>query len=155
MRRIRDPFLRNIFITAFVVVIGSQFLIPQLANLRPDLPPRLMPLRAQHILYGDTTGGGHIHGAGRPCKSEFPADWTAEDIVATIRLEAANDNLTWEQQRNRNHVAETEVRGVKIRIVADPAKREIITAYPLNTKRNPCPRPANDNAPANDDTQTQ
>ena len=28
--------------------------------------------RQTHILYGDASGGGHLYGVGRPCKSEFP-----------------------------------------------------------------------------------
>jgi hypothetical protein len=152
VRRRKSHFFRNLFITAFIIVVGSQFLIGEMANFRPrNVPPRLMPLREQHILYGDLTGGGHIYGAGKPCKSEFPPDWSAQEIIAAVSQAAANDNLSWERQPNRNFVAETDVRGVKIRIVTDSARREIITAYPLNTKRNPCPRPANDNAAPQED----
>ncbi len=99
--------------------------------------------RAQHILYGDERGGGHMFGTGAPCKSEFPADWGSHRILEATKQIAANDNLDWERQGNGYYVAEKLEDGVKIRVVLDGQKRNIITSYPTNTKRNPCP--ANDN----------
>lgn len=99
--------------------------------------------RQIHILYGDTTGGGHIFGAGKPCKSEFPQSWSEEKIIKEISVIAANDNLDWEQQRNGYHVADTNVGEVEVRVVKDRNNEKVITAYPTNTRRNPCP--ANDN----------
>src|SRR5262244_2082885 len=42
------------------------------------------PERTTHILDGDKTGGGHRHGVGKPGKTEFPASWTDERVVASI-----------------------------------------------------------------------
>ncbi len=99
--------------------------------------------RRVHILMGDRTGGGHMFGAGKPCKSEFPSDWDEDKIIETIDLIAANDNASWEKQRNGYHVSEQMVEGVKVRVVKGRQNESVITAYPLNTGRNPCP--ANDN----------
>lgn len=98
----------------------------------------------QHILYGDESGGGHLYGVGRPCKSEFPADWTPARIRQTVTLMAANDNAQWRQEENGYLVSEQRTDDLNIRIVLDPEKAEVVTSYPLNVQRNPCPRPAND-----------
>ena len=103
----------------------------------------ISPQRRVHILMGDKTGGGHMFGAGKPCKSEFPSDWNEEKIIETIDLIAANDNANWEQQRNGYHVHEQMVEGVKVRVVKGRENKQVITAYPLNMGRNPCP--SNDN----------
>jgi hypothetical protein len=103
----------------------------------------LTPERKEHILYGDEHGGGHLHGIGKPCKSEFPQDWDAAEIIETTERIAANDNLNWEAQRNGYYVAESNEGDVRVRVVLGPQRQHIITAYPVNVERNPCP--ANDN----------
>jgi Bacterial EndoU nuclease len=45
---------------------------------------RLPPERARHILDGDSWGGGHRHGTGRPGKAEFPAGWDDERTIGYI-----------------------------------------------------------------------
>ncbi len=97
-----------------------------------------------HILFGDETGGGHLHGTGKPCKSEFPADWTTERIRQTVTYMAANDNADWRQENNGYLVSEQIDDNLKIRIVMNPETAEIVTSYPVNVPRNPCPSPAND-----------
>lgn len=103
----------------------------------------ITPDRRVHILYGDATGGGHKFGTGRPCKSEFPQHWDDKTIIKEVELIAANDNLDWEQQRNGYHVAEQKVGTVEVRVVKDRDNAQVITAYPVNMPRNPCP--TNDN----------
>jgi hypothetical protein len=53
-----------------------------------DRPPadgiRVTPERTTHILDGDGTGGGHRHGAGKPRKTEFPASWSDDKIIANV-----------------------------------------------------------------------
>ena len=108
----------------------------------------ISPQRREHILHGDATGGGHMHGANKPCKSEFPEHWDEDTIIKEVELIAANDNLAWQQQRNGYYVAEQKVGTVKVRVVKGRNGKDVITAYPTNVKRNPCPRqgfPANDN----------
>ncbi|MCB1592733.1 MAG: EndoU domain-containing protein [Alphaproteobacteria bacterium] len=107
---------------------------------------KLSEQRINHILYGDKTGGGHKHGMNKPCKSEFPADWNDRKIIDTINKIAANDNTNWKTQDNGYLVTDTKIENLKIRVVMNPEKPEIITAYPTNVPRNPC-RAANDNNP--------
>jgi len=103
----------------------------------------ISPQRRTHILYGDATGGGHLFGTGKPCKSEFPKHWDEETIIKEVDLIAANDNLNWEQQRNGYYVTEQKVGTVNVRVVKGRKNEQVITAYPTNVPRNPCP--ANDN----------
>ena len=42
------------------------------------------PGRRTHILDGDKTGGGHRHGVGKPGKTEFPASWNDERVIANV-----------------------------------------------------------------------
>lgn len=44
------------------------------------------PERRVHILDGDAdgSGGGHRHGVGKPGKTEFPASWDDEKVIATV-----------------------------------------------------------------------
>ncbi len=108
----------------------------------------ISPQRRVHILYGDKTGGGHMHGVGKPCKSEFPANWNEDTIINTIERIAANDNLGWKRQRNGYYVAEQNIENLRIRVVKGRQAEKVITAYPVNVPRNACPskRPAaNDN----------
>ena len=112
-------------------------------DAQPD--PILTEKRKKHILYGDQTGGGHLHGQNKACKSEFPATWSEEKIIDTVTKLAANDNVAWRQsRRNGNWVSDHKKEGLSIRIVLDDDREHIITAYPTNVKRNPCPV-ANDN----------
>ena len=110
----------------------------------PDPAPVISPQRRIHILYGDKTGGGHKFGANKPCKSEFPQDWDERKILSAITTIAANDNLNWRQGRNGYYVSEQIQNDLNIRVVLGPNKRRIITGYPLNAPRNPCPA-VNDN----------
>ncbi|MCM2343941.1 MAG: EndoU domain-containing protein [Alphaproteobacteria bacterium] len=113
---------------------------------KPD--PVLTRQGAKHLLYGDTRGGGHLHGSNRPCKSEFPADWDAQEVITTVKQVAANDNLNWKQQDNGYHVSESMVENIRVRVVLNQDQTKIITAYPTNVPRNPCPErqdAANDN----------
>ena len=104
--------------------------------------------RINHILEGDGQHGGHRHGTGTPCKSEFPASWDDAKIIKITKMIAANDNLPWDRQRNGYHVSEFWVEGVNVRVVLGQNKERVITSYPINVPRNPCPaeiEPANDN----------
>lgn len=103
--------------------------------------------RREHILFGDETGGGHKYGMGKPCKSEFPESWDNEKIIRVTKKIAVNDNANWRQEDNGYYVAEVLEDDVKVRVVLGPERRKIITSYPTNRPRNPCPYkpPANDN----------
>ena len=92
-----------------------------------------------HILYGDQRGGGHKYGVNKPCKSEFSKDWSDKDIISSITKIVANDNNKWKQQANGYYITESYNGSTRIRVVIGKKRQNIITAYPINTKRNPCP----------------
>lgn len=127
------------------LILVTQFMRAPGGPLPALQAPTLTAQAEQHLLHGDNRGGGHLHGTGKACKSEFPADWDAGEVIAHVKTVAANDNLDWEQQRNGYHVAEQMVEGTKVRVVLNQDRTKIITAYPTNVARNPCPRAANDN----------
>ncbi len=121
-----------------------------LSDLIPSKPAADIELSDKaraHILDGDARGGGHRHGTGKPCKSEFPVDWNDQKIVEQTMRIAANDNLNWRREKNGYYVSEEMIDGVNVRVVIDRERDDVVTAYPLNTGRNPCPArtPANDN----------
>lgn len=132
-----------VFLAALSCLLFILTTMQDIKNFKPiaanDNTPALSEQRQQHILYGDARGGGHLHGIGKPCKSEFPAGWSANDIIDTTKLIAANDNIDWRQGDNGYYVGEQSVNGVRVRVVLDRERDDIITAYPLNTRRNPCP----------------
>lgn len=99
--------------------------------------------RLQHIMAGDATGGGHLYGSGKSCKTEFPPNWNAQKIEQVTERIAANDTIGWKRGKNGYYVGEQMVEGVKVRVVLGRDKNSIITAYPTNRPRNPCV--ANDN----------
>lgn len=163
MRRRRRPsFLRRLAVIALAVLLTGPLLTYGLGQINPfdpvgdvttwfnddtNIDPILTPQRLTHITTGDHTGGGHLYGQGIPCKSEFPASWTETKIATEIPLLAANDNLNWQTSRNGYETAEVATPdGLVLRLVVNPVRNEIVTAYPVNVPRNPCPRPANDNA---------
>lgn len=101
--------------------------------------PALTAESKQHILYGDGESGGHRHSTGTPCKTEFPSYWDEDKIFQTVKQIAANDNLNWRLESNGYEVAEETYDSVEIRVVVDPQRNEVVTAYPTNLPRNPCP----------------
>ncbi len=110
-----------------------------------DTPAQVVvisPQQRTHILYGDARGGGHFHTADKPCKSEFPQDWDEKKVIDTIELIAANDNIPWKKADNGYHTGEQTVDGLRVRVVLSADKKRVITGYPVNVRRNPCP--AND-----------
>ncbi len=115
---------------------------PQAVQISDNM---ISPRARVHILQGDHRGGGHMFGTGKPCKSEFPQNWNEEKIISVVTSLAANDNLDWRQQSNGYFTAQKMVEGVKVRVVLDREKDDVVTAYPVNIPRNPCPVPANDN----------
>lgn len=135
----RKGLLAILIVAALTYGIGSGWTLPSL----PDLPaisddPEISKEAQAHILHGDDNGGGHLYGAGKPCKSEFPKGWDENDILDNVRKVAANDNLKWKKQKNGYYVATDKIEGVKIRVVLDKERDDVVTAYPLNTKSNAC-----------------
>jgi len=115
----------------------------EMASIAPSDAPSLKA-DWDHILHGDETGGGHLYGTGIPCKSEFPADWNETKVKNTISRLAVNDNTNWRQESNGYFVSEQMVENIRVRVVLNSKRSEIVTSYPLNVERNPCSKPAND-----------
>ena len=94
--------------------------------------------RRKHILDGDDQGGGG-HGAGRdrPNKTEFPSDWSDDQAINAIK-DVANDpgSLREIEADGRIKVIGTR-NGVDIRVIIEPDRKTVVTAYPTNLPRNP------------------
>jgi Bacterial EndoU nuclease len=93
--------------------------------------------RRVHILDGDARGGGHRPGRGIPGKSEFPAGWSDDRIIAAIE-DVANDPASRRRAEADGRTVATGRRdGVDIRVVVERDGRTVVTGYPTNTPRNP------------------
>lgn len=100
------------------------------AFTRPPLDAlRIPPERVIHILNGDATGGGHRYGAGKPGKTEFPANWDEDKIIDSI-LSVARSPDSASLQRNGRWLAEGVRDQVALAVVIMTDGR-IWTAYPL------------------------
>lgn len=110
------------------------------------------PERRVHILDGDgPNSGGHGPGRGISGKSEFPADWTDDQVMHNISDVATDPNASWVQQTGRVGEKFTNagdpvrfrvegVRdGVKIRAIVEPYEggEGIVTGFPPDIPRNP------------------
>jgi hypothetical protein len=90
----------------------------------------LTPQRRVHILDGDDTGGGHRAGTGIALKSEFPADWTDDEIIDRVMKAAQHPYLAFPQKRNRFQIYALQ-NDVSIKIVVE-ADGTIVTAHPID-----------------------
>ena len=130
------------FISAILLIflLISHYLVQPTTPSDKSLEHFTVSKRAQkHILYGDHAGGGHKYGLGKPCKSEFPKSWSDDNIIQTVSKIAANDNLSWKQQNNGYFTTEKMHQNIRVRVVMNAKKSAVITAYPTNVTRNPCP----------------
>jgi hypothetical protein len=102
------------------------------AENRPALDVlRVTPERLTHILDGDSTGGGHRHGTGKPGKTEFPASWD-DGKIAGILLDVARqpDRTPGHQEWNDRWV--TRGRRDDVEVVVVIARDGCVwTAWPL------------------------
>ncbi|MGD0748329.1 MAG: RHS repeat-associated core domain-containing protein [Acidimicrobiales bacterium] len=92
--------------------------------------------RTQHILEGDSTGGGHLW-PGAAGKTSFPESWSATKIMNTIS-DIATDPAAWQSavtQGSRTILTGTED-GVDIRVIVNTQTGEIISGWPTNLPRN-------------------
>ncbi len=94
---------------------------------------------ATHILSGDPNGGGgHRYGTGRSGKSEFPKNWSDDRILDEVSDVATDPAVRWSAPDARGYINGTGVRGgIEIKVVVDTRQGRIVTAYPVNTPRNP------------------
>jgi hypothetical protein len=91
-----------------------------------------------HILSGNKRGGGHRAGTGKAGKSEFPASWSDDKIIAEIES-VANDPDSKRSTPDKRGKIEVEGSrdGVDLLVVLSKDGRTIITAYPTNLPPNP------------------
>ncbi|HEI2585122.1 TPA: RHS domain-containing protein, partial [Escherichia coli] len=99
------------------------------------------PKAQQHILHGDGPGSGGHMWPGQPGKTTFPQSWDAKKIISEVDDIVNSPSTKWYAQQGTggaltkagkaaNWVA-WEVRdGVQIRVVFQPAKGRIVTAFP-------------------------
>lgn len=101
--------------------------------------PSLLDAKAeQHTLSGDSSGGGHRPGTGKPGKSEFPAGWSDEKIKGELSDIATDPATKWSKPDSRGYVSGVATRdGVEIKVIYDTKKGRIVTGYPINLPRNP------------------
>jgi hypothetical protein len=96
--------------------------------------------RRKHILDGDATGGGHGPGRSKSGKSEFPSSLTDDEIIAGIEV-IANDATRYTggviPLKGPRRIIEGMIKAVRTRVIVDPPKNAVVTAYPLGVPRNP------------------
>ncbi len=102
--------------------------------------------RTQHILYGDSTGGGHLW-PGSPGKTSFPETWDANKVMFVTSDLATNPDMLWKpltgnggMYTNAGNPARflvTDINGnlpvvdgIPVRVIIEPAGEGIITSYP-------------------------
>jgi DNA-binding CsgD family transcriptional regulator len=87
--------------------------------------------RREHILDGDATGGGHRSGTDAG-KSEFPEDWTDDQVMHAISDVATDPNAITKPGRGTRTVTEGTRNGVDIKVIQE-STGEIVSAWPTNT----------------------
>jgi len=86
--------------------------------------------RTTHILDGDKTGGGHRHGVGKPGKTEFPASWDDERVIANV-LDVARrpDKPPTHQDWNETWLCTGTRDAVNVRAVVERSG-DVLTGWP-------------------------
>lgn len=87
--------------------------------------------RARHILDGEGRSGGHRFGTGTPGKTEFPENWSDDDILDAIREVAGTGTVVGPAHREGDLLIAGEVDGVEIEVVVRPDGR-VRTGYPVS-----------------------
>jgi len=93
--------------------------------------------RRKHILDGDRRNkGGHEPGRGTPGNSEFPADWSDEKVVETIK-DVANDPASTRRPAEGGRTFVNGTRdGVDIELIIGRDGKAIVTGYLTNIPKN-------------------
>lgn len=87
-----------------------------------------------HILYGDSTGGGHLW-PGLPTKTPFPQGWSADRVMHEISDVATAPNSVFTPGWGGSIIARGTRDGVDIKVVI--RNGDIITGHPTNLPSNP------------------
>jgi hypothetical protein len=98
---------------------------------RPSLDAvRVSPERTTHILDGDSHGGGHRHGVGKPGKTEFPASWDDKKIIDTaVDVGSKPDKPPTHQDGNDTWLCAGTRDDVEVSVVI-MRSGEILTSWP-------------------------
>jgi Bacterial EndoU nuclease len=102
------------------------------AENRPDLGAANVTAEGRtHILDGDKKGGGgHRHGTGKPLKTEFPASWSDDKIIATAKDVARQpDKPPTHQDHNDSWLCAGTRDNVEVSVVI-MRSGEILTSWP-------------------------
>ncbi|MEK7285854.1 MAG: EndoU domain-containing protein [Nitrospirota bacterium] len=127
-----------IFLLILLQTVFSPAVVSAEQTNNPSVRPHLIsPHRAEHILHGDRTGGGHLW-PGRPGKTPFPKNWSEEKILHEISNIATDPQIHSVDAKMGRTTKEGVRDGVKIRVVMESKSRGggVVTGYPLNLKRN-------------------
>ncbi len=123
--------------------MGWGLLLRKLKELlvkKPDKPKNpkncttcgnISPERANHILDGDKTGGGHRFGTGKPGKSEFPQSWNDRKILDNISDVARNGNSAGAGRTPGSTLMEGVRDGVNMRVVVG-RDGNVISGWPVS-----------------------
>ncbi|WP_375552746.1 RHS repeat-associated core domain-containing protein [Rhodophyticola porphyridii] len=87
--------------------------------------------RAEHILDGDRTGGGHRAGTGRPGKTEFPPSMSDDEILGAIEEVAKNGDVRGPARTPGGVRVGGVVDGIEIEVVVGP-DGGIRTGWPVS-----------------------
>lgn len=95
--------------------------------------------RRAHILDGDGIGGsgGHRSGANIPGKTEFPAEWTDDEVISVVEEVANDPGSSRLVQPNLRIRLDGVRRGISVRVIVENDGVTICTAFPTNTPPNP------------------
>ena len=99
--------------------------IPGITSLfSDDGPLTVTPERREHILRGDPDleEGGHAFGAGVPGASEFPEDWTGDDIIGAIESIANDGGIHADVQPSGRLKKIGVIDGLEIEVIIDPVE---------------------------------
>ena len=99
----------------------------------------------QHILYGDSSGGGHMY-PGQPGKTTYPKHWSGEKIEHEVSDIVTSPTTKWYAQTGTGgeytskgrpaRWVSYEIRdGIRIKTVYEPATGRIVTAFPDNSPK--------------------
>jgi hypothetical protein len=93
------------------------------------------PKRANHILHGDATGGGHMF-PGKSGKTIFPESWSANKILHEVSDVVSDPSVRWESNRTVRGLDRFKARGVRdgveIEVIIEPKGEGIISAWPVS-----------------------
>ncbi len=115
-------------------------------SLNPANYPSLLPERdKQHILYGDSSGGGHMY-PGKPGKTTYPKHWSGDKIAYEVSDIVTSPTTQWYAQTGTGgqytnsgkpaRWVSFETRdGIRIRTVYEPATGRVVTAFPDNSQQ--------------------